>query len=96
MQSRGTDPGKVCWLILWASDAVRSHDLQSTQEFIAEMLGVQRASVSGVANGLLQDGLISYRRGRIRIMTGPRFSTARANAIARCVQCGTAFSICRK
>jgi CRP-like cAMP-binding protein len=38
-----------------------------TQEFIAEMLGVRRTSVSIVAHQLQQAGLISYRRGHISI-----------------------------
>lgn len=46
-------------------------DLPLTQEFLAQMLGVQRSSVSAVANSLQSAGLISYRRGRIRILDLP-------------------------
>jgi CRP-like cAMP-binding protein len=42
-------------------------DLPLTQEFLAQMLGVQRSSVSLVANTLQRASLISYRRGHIRI-----------------------------
>jgi DNA-binding MarR family transcriptional regulator len=55
------------WL-LRCRDLQGSDDLLLTQEFIAEMLGVRRTSVSVVANTLQQAGLIRYRRGHIRIL----------------------------
>jgi CRP-like cAMP-binding protein len=52
---------------------VRMHDLAGdelplTQEFLAQMMGVMRSSVSGVAKQLQKEGLISYRRGHVRIV----------------------------
>ena len=55
------------WL-LRCRDLQHSDDIQLAQEFLAEMLGVQRTSVSIVANILQQAGLIRYRRGHIRIV----------------------------
>ena len=55
------------WL-LRCRDLVGGDDLQLTQEFLAQMLGVRRTSVSGVANALQQAGLIKYKRGYIRVM----------------------------
>jgi CRP-like cAMP-binding protein len=49
-------------------DLQGSDDFQLTQEFIAEMMGVRRTSVSVVANTLQQAGLIRYSRGHIRIL----------------------------
>jgi CRP-like cAMP-binding protein len=52
---------------------LRAHDLWSgetmplTQEFLAQMIGVQRNAVSIVANALQQAGIISYSRGHIDI-----------------------------
>src|SRR5690349_13872600 len=43
-------------------------DLPFTQEFLAEMLGVTRPSVSLVAHTLQQAGLIRYSRGNIQIV----------------------------
>jgi CRP-like cAMP-binding protein len=55
------------WL-LRCRDLAGSEDLPLTQEFIAQMLGVRRTSVSIVANTLQQAGLIRYKRGHIRIL----------------------------
>jgi hypothetical protein len=42
-------------------------ELPITQEFLAEMMGVRRTSVSEVAGRLQAAGLISYARGLIKI-----------------------------
>jgi CRP-like cAMP-binding protein len=55
------------WL-LRCRDLAGSDDIALTQEFLAEMMGVRRTSVSLVANTLQQAGLIKYRRGHIRIL----------------------------
>ena len=55
------------------TDATRARDLSQsdtlpfTQEFLAEMLGVRRTSVSVVAHTLQQAGLLQYSRARIQI-----------------------------
>src|SRR5215212_3009467 len=38
-----------------------------TQEFLSQMIGVQRTSVTGVAREMQKAGMISYRRGRLHI-----------------------------
>jgi len=55
------------WL-LRCRDLQRSDDLILTQEFVSEMMGVRRTSVSVVANTLQQAGFLRYRRGHIRIL----------------------------
>ena len=54
------------WL-LRTRDLAGSDTLGLTQEFLAQMLGVRRTSVSLVANTLQSAGLIRYSRGRIEI-----------------------------
>jgi CRP-like cAMP-binding protein len=54
------------WL-LRTRDLAGGDKLGLTQEFLAQMLGVRRTSVSLVANTLQKAGLIHYRRGRVEI-----------------------------
>jgi CRP-like cAMP-binding protein len=55
------------WL-LRARDLSLSGTLPFTQEFLGEMLGVRRTSVSVVAHRLQQSGFLKYARGRIEII----------------------------
>ncbi len=52
---------------LRARDATGSDQIVLTQEFLAHLLGVQRASVSLEASRLQDAGLIRYRRGTIEL-----------------------------
>ena len=57
---------RMCRWLLRMRD-LAGDELPLTQEFLAQMMGVRRTSVSLVANTLQKAGLISYRRGIIRI-----------------------------
>jgi CRP-like cAMP-binding protein len=59
---------RMCRWLLQAEDAVGSDTLNLTQEFLSQMMGVRRTSVSGSANKLQDEGLITYKRGVIRIV----------------------------
>src|SRR4051794_31681018 len=62
-----TVEARMCRWLLRMRD-LAGEELPLTQEFLAQMMGVRRTSVSLVANTLQQAGLISYRRGRVRIV----------------------------
>lgn len=59
---------RLCRWLLRARDLAASDTLPFTQEFLAEMLGVNRTSVSPIAHTLQQAGMIKYTRGRIEIL----------------------------
>jgi len=63
------------WLLL-VCDRVESNELQLTQEFISQMLGVRRAGVTEAANRLQTAGLIRYTRGRITILNRQELEAA--------------------
>jgi CRP-like cAMP-binding protein len=59
---------RLCRWLLRARDLSGSDDLPFTQEYLAEMLGVRRTSVTAVAQTLQEAGLIKYARGKIQIV----------------------------
>jgi CRP-like cAMP-binding protein len=58
------------WL-LQARDRLDSNTIKLTHEFLSQMLGVRRTTVTVVANVLQQAGLIRYHRGQIEIVDRP-------------------------
>jgi CRP-like cAMP-binding protein len=59
---------RLCRWLLRGRDLCGSDTLNFTQEFIAEMLGVRRTSVTLAAKTLQEAGLIKYNRGQIQIL----------------------------
>jgi CRP-like cAMP-binding protein len=55
------------WLLL-THDRVQGREFQLTQEFLADMLGVHRPSVSLVAAAFQKMGIIHYNRGHMKIL----------------------------
>jgi CRP-like cAMP-binding protein len=55
------------WLLM-VEDRVENPRFELTQEFLAEMLGTRRTSVTLAAGSLQRSGLIEYRRGHINIL----------------------------
>jgi CRP-like cAMP-binding protein len=58
---------RTCKWLLRMHDLV-GIDLALTQEFLAQMMGVRRTSVTQVAGDLQKAGMITYSRGRIHIV----------------------------
>jgi CRP-like cAMP-binding protein len=61
---------RLCRWLLRARDLSGGDTLSFTQEYLAEMLGVRRTSVTVVAHTLQSAGLIKYARGKIQIVDG--------------------------
>jgi CRP-like cAMP-binding protein len=59
---------RMCRWLLMCHDRVGGDEIPLTQEFLAQMLGVRRPSVTVVAGMLQKAGLIRYSRGRITVL----------------------------
>jgi CRP-like cAMP-binding protein len=59
---------RCCRWLLMAHDRAGSDSFDLTQEFLSDMLGVRRASVTVVARTLQTAGLIRYSRGTITVV----------------------------
>jgi len=59
---------RFCRWLLTCHDRISTDTVALTQEFLADMLGVQRTTVTAVARSLQEKGLIRYRRGVVDIV----------------------------
>jgi CRP-like cAMP-binding protein len=62
---------RFCRWLLQSADRAASDTVPLTQEFLAEMLGVRRTSVTEVASRVQNAGVITYSRGVIKILDRP-------------------------
>jgi CRP-like cAMP-binding protein len=63
------------WLLM-SRDRIGSDELPLTQEFLGQMLGTRRASVSVAASVLQKAGMIRYTRGNVTILDMPKLEGA--------------------
>jgi CRP-like cAMP-binding protein len=63
------------WLLM-TQDRVGSRELPLTQEFLGQMLGTRRSSVTVSAGALQKAGLIAYTRGNVTILDQHRLEEA--------------------
>ena len=59
---------RFCRWLLTCHDRICTDTVALTQEFLADMLGVQRTTVTAVARTLQEKGAIRYRRGVVDII----------------------------
>jgi CRP-like cAMP-binding protein len=59
---------RLCRWLLQAHDCVEGDIIPLTQQFVSQMLGVRRTTVTIAAQLLQSAGLIRYRRGHIQIL----------------------------
>lgn len=71
-----TVEARFCRWLLMCDDRTDADFVALTQEFLAEMLGVQRTTVTLVARTLQGSGLIRYHRGRIKVVDRPGLEEA--------------------
>jgi len=62
---------RFCRWLLTCHDRISTDTVALTQEFLADMLGVQRTTVTAVARALQEKGAIRYRRGVVDIIDRP-------------------------
>lgn len=63
------------WLLM-CHDRVDTDEFPITQEFMSEMLGVRRPTISTAASSLHGDGAIDYKRGTMMILDRGRLEAA--------------------
>src|SRR5438552_10938239 len=66
-----TMEARLCRWLLQAHDCMDGNAIPLTQEFLGQMLGVRRTTVTIAAQLLRSGGLIRYRRGHIHILDRP-------------------------
>ncbi|CCM76753.1 putative Transcriptional regulator, Crp/Fnr family [Rhizobium mesoamericanum STM3625] len=69
----------IRWLLI-AHDSVLGDNFDLTQQIVAEVLGLRRATVSAICSQLQSDGLLEYSRGVVTIVD-------RAGVEARACEC---------
>ena len=67
---------RMCRWLLMSHDRVGADEFPLTHEFLAQMLGVCRPTLTAVAGTLQNSGLISYHRGRITVLDRKKLEAA--------------------
>lgn len=66
---------RLCRWLLMVHDRTTADQFNATQEFISEMLGTRRATITEAAHLLQQQGIIEYRRGHVHVRERKQLET---------------------
>ncbi|HWT06524.1 MAG TPA: helix-turn-helix domain-containing protein, partial [Xanthomonadales bacterium] len=83
--ARHTIEQRLAKWLLTARDRV-GDEIHITQDIVAMMLGVRRASVVTVLGRFVDEGLVAHGYARVRIVDGPRLSTVSCPCYARAAE----------
>jgi hypothetical protein len=78
-----TVESRMCRWLLRIRDLTQSDSMKLTQEFLGQMLGVRRTSVTLVGGTLQRAGLIRQGRGKIEIVDAEAIESAACECYAR-------------
>lgn len=67
---------RLCRWLLQAADRIGQDEVPLTQEFLGQMLGVRRTTVTLLAQALQLKGLLRYSRGHIHILDRPNLEAS--------------------
>jgi CRP-like cAMP-binding protein len=67
---------RMCRWLLMMDDRAEGQPMPYTQEFLAEMMAVNRTSISLAAQAMQDKGIIDYSRGKIKILDRPALEEA--------------------
>src|SRR5687767_6910854 len=67
---------RLCRWLLTCRDRVQTDTIRLTQEFLSQMLGAPRTSITSIAGALQKEGSIRYTRGKFLILDRPRLEAA--------------------
>ncbi|HEY3694551.1 helix-turn-helix domain-containing protein [Phenylobacterium sp.] len=73
---------RCCRWLLAAHDRAGDHSFHLTQQALAEMLGVQRTTVTAVSSKLQARGPIAYHRGAVEVLDRPGIEKAACECYA--------------
>jgi CRP-like cAMP-binding protein len=77
-----TTAERMCRWLLMMHDRAEGEPLAYTHEFLANLLGANRKSITLAAQAMQAAGLITYRRGSIQVMNRPALEAASCECYA--------------